>query len=628
MSWREGSYLILALVLLGGFAWYERSRPPSQTVALVAAMAALAVAGRVAFPILPNVVATTDVVLFTGYAIGAAPGFVVGALAGLISNFWLGQGPWTPWQMAGWGICGLFGAALAVLSRRRLGRIGLAAACGLAGVFYGALLDYSLMATYGGEQSLDRFLALSARGVPFNVAHAAGNIAIALVAGPAMVRMLVRFRERFEVTWGGEGADSTRPPIPSSGGVGSLPAIVLASLALALGGLSNAVAPSQAASGGSAVSWLRGIQNGDGGFGTGPGVESDPSMTGWVSLGLEAAGINPLDLDRGASDPIAYLRANADQVRSLGDIERTVLVLRGAGLGARDFGGRDLVPELRRQRGPDGSFGGQVNLAAFGVLALEAAGAKNGNARSADWMAGVQNPDGGWGFAPRTQSDADSTGAAMQALAAVGGQQGPLRKAVGYLRTAERTGGGFPLAQGAVNSQSTAWAVQGLVAAGASPASLRRGGTPLGYLGARRAADGHYRYSAASDQTPAWVTGQVLLAVNRRPFPLAAVPRAPEAAKERPTADPAAVAQAAVPGGGGSAAQSPRRGGAAPASAAEVATDGGVSGTTAPTADTPAVSRDDAGSGTPSPALLAAGGLAAACAVAAAGWLFYRRRLP
>ncbi len=57
------------------------------------------------------------------------------------------------------------------------------------------------MVTYGGEQSLDRYLELSARGLPFNVAHAAGNFAIALAAGPALVRMISRFRTRLEFNW-------------------------------------------------------------------------------------------------------------------------------------------------------------------------------------------------------------------------------------------------------------------------------------------------------------------------------------------------------------------------------------------------------------------------------------------
>src|SRR3954451_16071292 len=178
MTWQAAVIAILTLTLLGGFAWYERMRPPSQIVALVAALAAISVAGRVAFSPIPNVVPTTDIALIAGFTLGAAPGFAVGALSGLVSNLWLGQGPWTPWQMAGWGMTGLFGAWLATLSGRHAGRLGLAAACALAGFAYGALLDFSLMVTYGGEQSLDRFLAISARGVPFNIAHAAGNAAL------------------------------------------------------------------------------------------------------------------------------------------------------------------------------------------------------------------------------------------------------------------------------------------------------------------------------------------------------------------------------------------------------------------------------------------------------------------
>ena len=35
MSWQLVSFAILAGVLLAGFGWYERSRPPAQVVALI-----------------------------------------------------------------------------------------------------------------------------------------------------------------------------------------------------------------------------------------------------------------------------------------------------------------------------------------------------------------------------------------------------------------------------------------------------------------------------------------------------------------------------------------------------------------------------------------------------------------
>jgi len=501
VSWELGSFLILAAVLIGGFAWYERSRPPSQIVALVAALAALAVAGRVAFAALPNVVATTDVVVFSGFALGPAPGFAVGALAGLVSNFWLGQGPWTPWQMAGWGMCGVLGAALALV-RPRAGRFTLAAICALAGIAYGALLNFSLMATYGGDLSLQRFLALESRAVPFDAAHAIGNAGLALVAGPAMVRMLVRFRERFE--W-------HAPAVAS---------LLLLALALA----SVLPANAQASEASRAATWLVVAQNADGGWGASPDSDSAPDMTAWAMLGLEAAGRNPLDISRGGRNPVGYLRRNVGDLGSPGDFARTILALQGADVNPRDFGGRDLVAALAKRRRGNGSFEGWPSSTAFAILALRDAGA-GGLDSSISWLVKVQNDDGGWGDTPGSPSTADGTGAVLQAIPGTEAA----KHGLGYLRKAQRPSGGFALGgAGSVNSQSTAWAVQGMLAMGRDPASVRSDGkSALDYLSARQNADGSFAYSPSSDQTPVWVTGQALAAVAGDSFPVAPVKRQP-----------------------------------------------------------------------------------------------------
>jgi len=507
MSWEATSFLLLGLVLLGGFAWYERARPSSQVVALVAALAALAVAGRIAVAALPNVVATTDIVIFAGYALGPAPGFAVGALAGLVSNFWLGQGPWTPWQMVGWGMCGVLGAALA-LGSRNAGRFTLAAVCGLAGLAYGALMNFSLMATYGGDLSLQRFLALESRAIPFDAVHAIGNVTLALVAGPAMVRMLVRFRERFQ--W----------RVPTAAAV----------LLVALAALSALPAGAQASGVDQAARWLVSVQNTDGGWGASPERDSSPEITGWVMLGLEAAGRNPLDVTRRGHSPVGFLRSHVKELSSSGDFARTILALQGAGVDPRSFGDRNLVGALVKRRRSDGSFEGWPASTAFAVIALRAAETTGGLNRSLSWLGKVQNDGGGWGDLPGSQSTADGTGAVMQALP----NATAARRGLGYLRKAQRQSGGFALGgSGEVNSQSTAWAVQGMVAVGANPAKKGSGGkSALDYLDARQAGDGHYRYSASSDQTPVWVTGQVLAATAGDSFPIAPVPR-----KANPSAD-------------------------------------------------------------------------------------------
>jgi energy-coupling factor transport system substrate-specific component len=522
MSWQVAVFALLALVVLAGFGWYERARPSARLVALVAALAALAVAGRLVLAPIPNVVATTDIALLTGYALGGPPGFAVGALAAPISNIWLGQGPWTAWQMAGWGLVGLGGAWLGAVSGRRLGRWGLALSCALAGLAYGALLDLSVMVTYGGEQSLDRYLALAARGVPFNLAHAAGNFAIALLAGPALVRMIARYRTRLEFAWHPAGA------------------MPLALLALLVGAWALAPAESGAEAAGAKLSqreasvrWLARTQNSDGGFGATNEYPSSPAMTGWVMLGLEGGGRNPLDVRSHGKSPVAYLRSHLDRLGSPGDLERTILALEGAGIDSRAFAGTDLVAELRSQRREDGSVRGQVNLTAFYVLALRSAGVESGELkRPLRWLRDRQAENGGWGFQPGAPSDADSTGAVLQALAAAGAGEGGARvDGSRWLRRAQRGDGGYALAtNGIVNAQSTAWAVQGLIAAGEGRSAVRRAIAKLEDL---RAGDGHYRYSSSSDQTPVWVTAQALLAVERRAFPLAPVGRQP-AKSERP----------------------------------------------------------------------------------------------
>jgi energy-coupling factor transport system substrate-specific component len=514
VSWQLASFLILGAVLLGGFAWYERSRPTSQVVALVAALAALAVAGRVAFVALPNVVATTDVVVFAGYALGAAPGFAVGALAGLVANFWLGQGPWTPWQMAGWGMCGLLGALLA-LGVRNAGRMTLATTCGLAAVLYGALLNFSLMATYGGDLSLERFLALESAGAPFDAAHAAGNVGLALVAGPAMVRMLARFRARFE--W--------RAPAVAS--------VLLLALALA----TALPAGAQAADTGRAVAWLNATQNGDGGWGASPEDDSAADITAWAMLGLAAAGRNPYDVtSRRGRNPVNYLRANLDQVRSPGDLARTILGLHAAGANPRDFGGRDLVAALAKKRRSNGSYQGWPGSTAYAVLAMRVGGG-GGIQSSISWLVKAQNGDGGWGDTAGSSSTADGTGAVLQALPNADAAKAGLR----YLRNHQRSNGGFAIAGGGVNSQSTAWAAQGAIAVGAGA------GKALGYLTARQEPDGHFRYSASSDQTPVWVTGQALAAAAGEAFPVEPPARQPQSQSSVPGGD--STPPASAPGG-------------------------------------------------------------------------------
>ncbi len=505
MSWPLASLLLLAVALAAAFAWYERSRPSSRTVAVVATLAALATLGRIAFAPLPNVKPTTDIVLVAGYVLGGPPGFAVGATAALASNIFFGQGPWTPWQMLAWGLVGLAGAALGRARQRPVPRLVMASICAAAGFGYGLVLNLSTFVTFTGQHTLAQFLAIEASAFPFDLAHAIGNVLFFLAFGPTLVRVLQRFRRRMDVRWGLAGAGAA--------------ALALVGFAAALPGSRAQAATVVPAA---AVAYLAGAQNTDGGFGLSPGQPSSQLASAWVVIGLAAAGRDPDSVRRDGRDAASWIRAHLGQLDGPGDLERTILALAAA---RASLG--DLPARLRADQEPSGSIGGQANLTAFAILAWRAAAADgvscggaagHGVAEAAAWLAHQQNPGGGFSFAVRgDQGDVDDTAAVIEALRSAGSPStGVLRRALRYVRASENRDGGFPQQPGgASNAQSTAWAIQALSALDL-PAKRA-----LAYLRARVGASGAVAYAAGETITPVWVTAEALAAFARAPLPVA-----------------------------------------------------------------------------------------------------------
>ena len=515
MSWQLASFALLALAIAAGFAWYERARPSAKLLALVATLAALAALGRVAFAPIPSVKPTTDIVLLAGYVLGGAPGFVVGAVGALASNVFFGQGPFTPWQMAGWGAVGVFGALLARVFGRRLGRWPLAGACALAGLAYGSFLDLHLWVVYSSHTWAE-YLLVAGRGVPFNLAHAGGNVVFCLAFGPLLVRALERYRDRLEVVW---------HPLPggvAGAGLGARAAVGVVAAAAA----PDARAADRAQT--RAVAFLDGAQNADGGFGADRGRGSDPLYTSWAVMGIAASGRDPRSVRRNGRSGVDYIVRSIGRVRATGDLERAILALHAGRRSPRSVAGRNLVAELARRRRANGSFAGLVNQTAFAILALRAGGRPRGDRTvraAAGWLAAQHNADGGFNFAGKGgRSGIDDTAAALQGLVAAG-KRGTrtVARAAAFLAARQNADGGLPLSPGgASNAQSTAWAIQALVAAGRDPDRQRRGGarSPLAYLRSLQGSSGAIRYSRTSVQSPVWVTAQALTGLARKPFPV------------------------------------------------------------------------------------------------------------
>jgi hypothetical protein len=243
--------------------------------------------------------------------------------------------------------------------------------------------------------------------------------------------------------------------------------------------------------------YLAARQQTDGGFAE-PGSRSDPALTAWAVLGLDAAGRTP----RRSSS--AYLREAP--IADTTDLALRVLALRALG---EDVGA--LTARLERQRRRDGRIGSLVNSTAWAAIALRKPGAA-----TVRYLRRVQHRSGGWSWAPRGSPDSNDTAAAIQALRASGVRGRPIRRGLGYLRRLAAPNGGVRLTTGREpDAQSTAWAIQAYVAAGAKPprAAFR-------FLASLRRPDGSYRYSRRYAVTPAIVTAQVLPALARKSFPL------------------------------------------------------------------------------------------------------------
>jgi Prenyltransferase and squalene oxidase repeat len=546
MSWPLASFGLVGLVLAAGWLSYERRRPSARMVAVVATLSAVAALGRDAFVALPDVKPITAIAFVVGYALGPLPGFTVGAIGMLASNVMLGQGPYTPWQMAAWGLVGLAGAALGRLSSRRLPRVPLALACAVAALVAKEVMNLYTW-TIGATHTPAAFLAIAGTALPFDITDTIATLLFALAFGPELVRLLARTRERMTITWEPHSPRSAAPTVSAgaataagrgAAAVSALVALLVASLGV--GGAGGAVARASTLSPHTAslsahvaslspeLSYLASAQNSDGGFGGAPGQGSGELYTAWTAMGLAAAGRDPADVSRGGHSVLDSLRAEVSTLSGLGDAERTILAARACGASAYSFGGRDLVAEVLHARDTDNSFEHQVNLTAFAIFALRAVGHSPGFGairEAAGWIERQQNSDGGFSFGVHgSPSDVDDTGAALQALVDAGAHNKRiLEAAADYLIRSQNLDGGFPQQYGGEsNAQSTAWAIQGLIAAARNPGTVRRHGSrsPVGYLKSLRAPGGSIRYSRTGSQTPVWVTAQALIALAGRTFPI------------------------------------------------------------------------------------------------------------
>jgi len=198
-------YIVCVLIILlsvGAFALgFEKRRPQAKEIVLLASLTALGVAGRIAFYMTPQVKPSAAVIIIAGVVFGANSGFMCGAAVGFLSNFFFGQGPWTPWQMFAFGVVGFFAGVFFAPGRIKPGRLSLCV-YGFLSVFilYGVIADTSSVVMFTSEPTFSAVMGVYASGIIYNLIHAGATVIFLFVIGMPLIKKLNRVKTKYAIS--------------------------------------------------------------------------------------------------------------------------------------------------------------------------------------------------------------------------------------------------------------------------------------------------------------------------------------------------------------------------------------------------------------------------------------------
>lgn len=194
------SICVIVAAMLPFFAVFEDRRPQARELVLISSLVVIATAGRAVFFMLPHFKPVTALVIVAGIGLGAEAGFLTGAMTGFVSNFFFGQGPWTPWQMFAFGVIG-FLAGLLFEKRMRRANLPLVGVCvyGFLAtvVIYGLLLDTSTALSVLEGLTWQSVLACYVAGVPVNITHGVSTVVFLLLCAKPMLKKIRRMRKKY-----------------------------------------------------------------------------------------------------------------------------------------------------------------------------------------------------------------------------------------------------------------------------------------------------------------------------------------------------------------------------------------------------------------------------------------------
>ena len=189
------SLLCAVLACVPFFASFEKKKTASRTLVIISVMTALSVGGRFIFAPVPFFKPVSAMVIITALYFGGESGFLTGAMTAVISNFYFGQGPWTPFQMFAWGMVGFFAGVLAKHLLKN--KILLLSYGFISGFMYSLVMDIWTTLWMDGGFNFLRFLSQAASALPVTAVYAVSNVIFLLLLTKPIGKKLDRIKLKY-----------------------------------------------------------------------------------------------------------------------------------------------------------------------------------------------------------------------------------------------------------------------------------------------------------------------------------------------------------------------------------------------------------------------------------------------
>ena len=123
---------------------------------------------------------------------------MVGAITGFVSNFFFGQGPWTPWQIFSFGIIGFLAGILFTKGFLRKTRASLCSfGCLATLIIYGGIMNLSSVIMWQGKITTDMIISVYLMGLPMDVIHAVSTAFFLWFIAEPMIDKLERIKIKY-----------------------------------------------------------------------------------------------------------------------------------------------------------------------------------------------------------------------------------------------------------------------------------------------------------------------------------------------------------------------------------------------------------------------------------------------